>query len=263
MRTKLIVLKNVAVWIGGSFKSDLDIWFLPCFAGSHLCFREAFSQPISREARILLFDPPGSGASPPRDNGLKVADCAAILQELIARCSGTRAVVLVGHSMSVIIATQTAELLERPPSLVVSVEGNLTKADAFLTGQASEYKTPEEFYSALTAKVFELVGGGLAPMRYYASLQFADPFTLWTLGRSVLEYEEPGKGFVKLGCPSIHYWDIASTLPEAREFLLKTNLRQRRLDGLGHWPMLKSPERFYAALREDVISLIGNVSVTV
>jgi hypothetical protein len=130
-----------------------------------------------------------------------------------------RAVVLVGHSMAGIIATQTAGLLGRLPSLVVSVEGNLIKADAFLTGQAAEYETPNMFYSALAAKLFVQVSEGVAPMRYYASLQFADPFTLWTLGRSVLEYEEPGKDFRNLGCPTIYYWDIASISPETRRFL--------------------------------------------
>jgi len=220
-----------------------------------LCFREAFLHPISKEARIILFDPPGFGASPPRHNGLTVADCAALVQELIVHFSDTRAVAFVSHSMAAIIATQTVKLLDRPPALVISIEGNLTKADAFLTGQAADYETSEEFYSALSAKIFARVIEGEIPARYYASLQFADPLTLWTLGRSVLEYNEPGKDFMSLSCPAIHYWDVSSTPPETRAFLAAGNLRQRRLDGLGHWPMVKLPERFYAALREDVLSV--------
>lgn len=38
--------------------------------------------------------------------------------------------VLVGHSVSGIIATRTALMPECSPSLVISVEGNLTPADA-------------------------------------------------------------------------------------------------------------------------------------
>ena len=252
----LKVIDNIAVWIGGSEKSNLDIWFLPGFAESHLCFRNAFSQTISNNARILLYDPPGLGASPARAKGLTVQDCANVWKDLITILSGSRNTVLVGHSMAGIIATQTANLLYQPPSLVASIEGNLTKADAFFTGQAADYESPQEFYSVFLKNVLELVKTGDVPITYSASLQFADPKTLWTLGRSVLEYEEPGKDFEKLECPTIYYWDSESTSSDTKAFLSKSNLLQRKLDGLGHWPMIKSPDTFYSVLRNDVLSMV-------
>jgi len=252
----LKVINDTAIWIGGSEKSNLDIWFLPGFAESHLCFRNVFSQAISSSARILLFDPPGLGASPARAKGLTVKDCANMWRYLIISLSERRNIVLVGHSMAGIIATQTANLLYQPPSLVVSIEGNLTKADAFFTGQAAEYQSPQEFYYAFSKNILELVKTGEVPMTYSASLQFADPKTLWTLGRSVLEYEEPGEDFKKLECPTIYYWDSESTSSDTKTFLSKNKLHQRKLDGLGHWPMITSPDTFYSVLRDDVLSMV-------
>lgn len=249
----LKVVNDTAVWIGGYDKANLDLWFLPGFAESHLCFRDAFSQEISRKARILLFDPPGLGASPARTEGLTVEDCANLWKELITSLSGSRDVVLVSHSMAGIIATLTANLLDQLPSLVVSIEGNLTKADTFFTGQAADYESPQEFYRAFSKNVLDLVKTGEVPMRYYSSLQFADPMTLWTLGRSVLKYEEPGEDFLKLECPTIYYWDTESTSSDTKAFLSKSKLHQRKLNGLGHWPMIKSPDRFYAVLKDDVL----------
>lgn len=256
LHSMLKVVNDTVVWIGGSGKADLDLWFLPGFGESHLCFRDAFGQEISSKARILLFDLPGFGASPARDKGLTVEDCADLWRMLIISLSGSRNVVLVAHSMAGIIATQTANLLDQAPLLVVSIEGNLTKADAFFTGQAADYKSPQEFYRAFSENVLELLKTGEVPMSYYSSLQFADPMTLWTLGRSVLKYEEPGEDFLNLGCPTIYYWDTESTSSDTKAFLLKSKLHQRKLNGLGHWPMIKSPDIFYSALKDDVLFMV-------
>ena len=57
----LKVINNIAIWIAGNKQSDTDVWFLPGFAESHLCFRDAFEYAISKKARIILFDLPGFG----------------------------------------------------------------------------------------------------------------------------------------------------------------------------------------------------------
>lgn len=248
----LNVVDNTAVWVGGDQASDLDLWFLPGFAESHLCFRGAFGQEVARRARILMFDPPGLGASPPRTAGLTVRDCARLWENLVRRLSGSRTVALVAHSMAGIVATLTAGLLASPPAIVVSVEGNLTRSDAFFTGRAADYESPDEFYRFFSQHVLKLAKAGRVPMSYYASLQFADATTLWTLGRSVLEFEAPGKDFERLKCPAVYYWDQRTTPADTQKFLAESGLRQRRLDGLGHWPMIAAPDRFYSMLKEDV-----------
>jgi len=93
-------------------------------------------------------------------------------------------------------------------------------------------------------------------MNYYASLQFSDPKTLCSLGRSVLEYEEPGEELENLKRPTIYYWDSESTSSDTKTFLLKSKLHPQKFNGLGNWSMIKLPDIFYIQLRYDVLSTV-------
>jgi pimeloyl-ACP methyl ester carboxylesterase len=243
---------GIAVWSGGHPQASIDIWFLHALGDSHHCFRDVFEHPISQRIRVFLFDLPGHGASPARSAGLTVEQAACIWRDLIVHFSLSRRVVLVGHSMASIIATCTARLLHDSPTLLISIEGNLTLADAYFSGQAARFDEPEAFHAWFQSKILEMAAHDEELRRYSCSLQFADPKTLWTLGRSVLAYPNPGDDFLSLRCPAIYYWDPASTTHESNVFLIKHSLRQRKLEGLGHWPMVKAPAQFYAAIEQDV-----------
>ena len=251
----LSVHRGVAVWSGGASRAAIDVWFHPALGDSHLCFREAFSSSLARLARIFIFDPPGHGASPPRPGGLTIEGAAHVWRELIAHYSATRPVVLAGHSMAGIIASRTAQLLQRSTALVVSIEGNLTRADAYFTGLAAQFDTPHAFYAAFRSRILRRAKRDEILRRFACSLEFADAMTLWTLGRSVIDRADPGGDFLRLQCPKIHYWDAASSMKSAKAYLERHRLPQRRLDGLGHWPMVKSPHTFYAAVEQDICDL--------
>lgn len=254
---KLQAHKDIAVWSGGSPLEDIDVWFLHGFGESHLCFRDAFAHPLAERMRIFLFDCPGCGASPPRQTGLTIEDAAELCRDLIESFSSSRRIVLVGHSVGAIIATRMALMRDFSPGLVISVEGNLTRADAYFSGQAANFDEPEAFYAWLRSKIREKEADGEVFRRYSCSLELADPRTLWTLGRSVIGYPNPGQDFLGLTCPSIYYWDPASTTDAAKQFLDGNGVRQRKLEGLGHWPMITSPSQFYAAVEQDVLSTGG------
>jgi pimeloyl-ACP methyl ester carboxylesterase len=249
----LQVREGIAVWSGGHPLASIDVWFLHALADSHLSFREVFSHPISQRIRAFLLDLPGHGASPARPHGLTVEEAAEIWRELIVHFSSSRRVVLVGHSMAGIIATRAAQMLNCSPSLLISIEGNLTLADAYFSGQAACFDEPEAFYASFQSKILEMAKGDEVFRRFSCSLQFVDPKTLWTLGRSVLNYSGPGDDLLGLTCPTIYYWDPGSTTDESKAFLTKHSLRQRKLEGSGHWPMIKSPVQFYAAVEQDVL----------
>ncbi len=251
----LHVHEGTALWSGGRSDADTEVWFLHGFGESQLCFRDVFAQPIARRLKIFLFDFPGFGASPPRPAGLTIEEAAQICRGLIVSFSLARRIVLVAHSAAAITATRAALLLDSPPDLVISVEGNLTLADAFFSGQAAKFDEPEPFYAWFRGQIVERARQDEIFRRYACSLQFADPRTLWTLGRSVLGYPEPGRAFLSLSCPSVYYWDPASTTDAAKEFLAGHDLRQRKLEGLGHWPMVSSPSQFYAAVEQDAMTI--------
>jgi pimeloyl-ACP methyl ester carboxylesterase len=247
------VRDGVALWVGDSGESDIDVWFLHAFADSHLCFCGAFAHFKSERIRVVLFDLPGHGASPPRANGLTVEDAVRILVNLIHLVSASRAVVLVAHSMAAIIATKAARMLRSPPMLVISIEGNLTLADAYLSGQAAAFDDAAEFYSSFRSRILEMATRDEALRRFARAVESADAKTLWTLGRSVVDCADPGADFLRLSCPHIYYWDAPSTTANTRSFLARHAIRQRRTDGVGHWPMIDASAQFYSAVEKDVL----------
>jgi pimeloyl-ACP methyl ester carboxylesterase len=103
----------------------MDVWFHPALGDSHLTFRHAFESGLLAQARVLAYDPPGHGASPPRPKGLTLSQAALLWSELIQRFSGSRPVVLIGHSMAGIIASHAASRLSRAPAMVIGIEANL------------------------------------------------------------------------------------------------------------------------------------------
>lgn len=242
----------VALWRGGNPGAGLDAWFCPAFGDTHAAFAAAFRSPLAHRARIFILELPGHGRSPPVRGRLTVARAAAIWHALLRRHSHGRRVLLVGHSMAAVIAARVARRLARPPALVIGVEGNLTSADACLTGLARRCRTPEAFAAALRMRVRMLARQDTSSRGFSRALARADTRSLWTLGRSITSIRDPGLEFRRLRCPWIHYWDVGSMSDEARTYIARHRLPNRRLDGLGHWPMRSAPARFYRAILEDL-----------
>lgn len=244
--------RGIVVWSAGSGAKRLDVWFHPAFGDSRASYREAFASPLPGIGRVFVFDPPGHGASPPRPRGLTIGAAARTWAGLVARFSGSRPVVLIGHSVAGMIASEAARRLARAPALVVSLEGNLTRPDAYFSGRAARYVRAASFHAALRERLWRAAGKDVDLLGFAASFDAADPYTLWTLGRSLAALADPGAGFRRLQCPKIYYWDGQRARPQTRLYLARHAIPQRRLDGLGHWPMVKAPARFYAALVEDI-----------
>jgi len=72
----------------------------------------------------------------------------------------SRRVVLVGHSMAGIIVIRTANRLQRPPALVIGVEANRTRADAYFTGLAAQFDEPAAFYAEFRARILRMSKAG-------------------------------------------------------------------------------------------------------
>jgi pimeloyl-ACP methyl ester carboxylesterase len=247
---------GVVLWTAGSTRAPLDVWFHPALGDSHLTFRHAFTSELLKWARVFAYDPPGHGASPPRSKGLTLGQAASLWSELIQHFCGSRPVVLIGHSMAGIVASHTASRLHRAPAMVIGVEANLAPADAYFTGLAAQSDEPTAFYTVLRSRVLQLARKDVGARRFASSLEFADPMTLWTLGRSVAAQRDPGRAFRRLSCPKLHYWDRSGTSKAARDYLAKHSLPNRRLSGLGHWPMTTAPAEFYSMIARDLASIL-------
>lgn len=236
-----------------------DLWFLHGFGESGLCYREAFDSPLSERYRLFVPDLPGFGASPPRESAQSLDGQAYVLAGLVDRLSSQRPVILIGHSMGSLIAVRLAQQQAGTRVVgLVSIEGNLTPADAFLTGKTAEYAGPEDFALGFRRYIVSQLGEETALYRYYASLWFADPRTLWNLGRDTARESrsgEAGQRFLQLECRKLYCWGEASLGSETRNFLGNNGLRSRKFATSGHWPMIDEPAAFYTALAEDLANL--------
>lgn len=244
--------------MSGQCEEAIDVWFHPAFGDSRLSYHSVFASELSERARVFVYDPPGHGASPPRQKPLTVVHCARLWCELIQRFSRFRSVVLVGHSMAGIIACRTAGMLKHPPLLVVGVDANLTRADAYFTGLAAQFDEPAAFYAALRSRISRMARRDPVVQRFACSLEFADPTTLWALGRSIFSLKDPGVAFRRLRCSKIHYWDSNISSADTRTYIRQHALPQRNLDRLGHWPMISAPSTFYGAIAEDILTAQGH-----
>lgn len=243
---------GTAVWSGGDSRGTYDLWLLPGFGDSHLCYGEAFNQPIASRARIHAWDLPGHGASPPQPAGLTVARSARLLRDLIAGISGDRPVVLLAHSTGAVVAIVAAQLLDPPPMLLVNVEGPLAPEDIPWCSRADDFDSPADFIENLRDETLAAAPGDPVLSRYWRSLGLADPPTLWSLCRSVLAYRNAGDAYLRLSCPTIYYGTAAGTPAGTRRFLARHRRVQRELPDPGRWPMVRSPAAFYRLVEEDV-----------
>jgi pimeloyl-ACP methyl ester carboxylesterase len=249
---RLRVHCGTAVWSGGAPQAPLDLWLLPAFGDSHLCFGEIFQQPLAEKARIHVWDLPGHGASPPQPAGLTVARAARLLRDLIAMISAERPVVLLAHATTSVIAIVAAQLLEMPPRLLISVDGHLTPEDSAWCSRADDFDSPASFVQNLHDEILAAAPGHSAESRHWRSLGLADPGTLWSLCRSLQAYRNIGDAYLRLPCPGIYYWSADATSAGTRRFLAHHQPTQRRLEGLGRWPMVTAPAVFYRLVEEDV-----------
>lgn len=243
---------GIVVWSGGSARRPFDVWFHPALGDSHLTYRGAFESELLEYARVFVFDPPGHGASPPVPEGLTIARAARLWCTLIRRFSKSRNVVLVGHSMAGVVASYAANLLRRPPAMVIGVEANLTSADAYFSGLAAQFEDPTAFHACLRSRVAQLVRKDAGAELFACSLASADARTLWTLGRSVVAVSDPGGAFRRLRCLKLHYWDATGASRDAHNYIDRYRLANRMLMGTGHWPMITAAPEFYGAIATEL-----------
>lgn len=246
--------RGVAIRAAGPEAAPTHVWFHPAFGDAMSSYREALQSRLTRLARVFVYDPPGHGASAPARGTTTIEGLARLWYRLVGHFSRSRQVVLVGHSLAGVIACRAATWLSPPPVLVIGVESNLTRSDAFLTGQAARHSDAAAFHEAVRAQLRQRANAGAAVRRFARNFERADPATLWKLGRAVAGIRDPGAGFRRLRCPGIYYWDSACASAETQAYVARYRLRHRRLDHLGHWPMLAAPDVFYAAIEEDILA---------
>lgn len=233
------------------------VWLLHAFADSSLAYRELLESNLGDDFDLYAPDFPGFGVSPVRPGRTSLADVAEVLVELIEDLAPSGQVFLVAHSAASIIATTVTRAIPERVAAVFSVEGNLTAADAYYTGQVARYASGEAFKAAFLEQVFDLAREDGAFRRYFAGVSFADPEALMGWGRSALEMSDAaGDDFISLDCPKVYYWRSQDPPEETRRFIRSSELPTLTYPGSGHWPMVDHPRR----CAEDIGRFLRGVS---
>jgi pimeloyl-ACP methyl ester carboxylesterase len=239
-------------------KSLAHIWFLHGFGESSLSFKEAFLSELVDSYSLFVPDLPGFGVSPPQPGMMSVEGAVETTLSLINVLSRHKAVLLVGHSLGSVIATQVALNLGETVRGVFSIEGNLTRSDGYFSAQASEFQQADEFYRYFLNLIYKRAENSETHQRYLASVRFASPEAMMAWGRSSARLGGSGRhglDFVSLKCQKTYYWSMESTPKETRDFIVKYNIPNRQYTGAGHWPMIETPDKCYSAINRFFASV--------
>jgi len=226
------------------------LWCLHGFGASGASFLEAFDSPDLRSYSLFVPDFPGFGASPEGAEPQGIHEASELLLELLAAYSGEQEIALLAHSAGGLIATQVARELPRAKHLI-SVEGNLTEADTFLSGKAAGAADIEAWRTQILQTLSELAETSEAIRRYCCDLKRAAPRTLMAWGSSTVRETGVtlgGERYRDVECSKLYIFGGRSVPPPTRRFLCEHRLANLEFAQAGHSPMIDEPEPFYAAV---------------
>ena len=225
------------------------LWFVHALGDSSFAFLPLFSPRLTSQFELFAPDLPGAGLTPLGPHAVDLDVLAEWLARAIQQRSAGGYVGVVGHSLGSAIGVRAVRRIQDRALGVFSIEGNLTEADAYLSGEAMAFQSGETFQDHLLHRVRTLAEGAgsassRALWRYYASMSLATPDALLGLGRSASAASAGdglGAEYRALAVPNLYYWSPANTPVATREYIHRHALCNRSFGG-GHWPMIEDPD---------------------
>ncbi len=201
--------------------------------------------PLATEWHLVPTDLPGFGA-PTAAGGTSLRSLAAFVLE---RAIDEGAEIVLAHSLASVVASIAAGMPTSPISRIFSLEGNLTAEDAYFSGTAADFDSPEAFRSAFLARLAERREDRTIA-RYRSVVANADPVALWQLGTDARRFsDEQVPGDVLTSSARATYVYNPSNCPEATlAWLSESPMERIVLEGASHWVSVDQPERLSEAL---------------
>jgi pimeloyl-ACP methyl ester carboxylesterase len=203
---------------------------------------------VTTAAERLSFaavDLPGFGVSPRQDGLALIDDYARWLNELVRSIELFGRVGLLAHSVASMIAVRAIRFEPDLYSGLFSIEGNLTEADTYFSGQASEFEEPMAFKEAFLERVWQSAGDDPMVRRYHAVATLCDAEAMWRLGRDAKAQsanDAPGEELLSLPIPLLYYWSAANTPAKTRDFISSKPLSNHEFSGASHCPTIDAPK---------------------
>lgn len=209
------------------------------FADSGQMYTPLAGTALAEHFELIAVDLPGCGASPRNPSVNTLEDHARALAGLASTLSPDRAVGLIGHSIASAIAVAMVGALAIPPLGVFSIEGNLTQADAYFSGQAADWDSAGDFKAAFQEEIWRGAQDSTDLRRYFSGVVVADAEALWHLGRDarrVSADDAVGHAYRALMVPTLYYWGMDSTTASTRDFIQQHSLPST----LSTWSMFRN-----------------------
>lgn len=243
--------------------------FVHALGDSGSVFLPLLSSRLSSAFELLAPDLPGAGLSPIETRPADLDALAEWLARAIGRRSATGPVGVVGHSLGSAVAVRAVRRLHATARGVFSIEGNLTEADAYLSGEAVAFQTGDAFQDHLARRVRTLAAGAAsgsarALWRYHANVTLAEPEALLDLGRSARAASAGdglGTEYRAVPIPTLYYWSPENTPAATQEYVRRHALCSRSFHG-GHWPMVEDPDATAHAIASFFEPLIARQRAT-
>ncbi len=217
------------------------------YADNGTMFLPLFPTQLASVFNLIAIDLPGTGSSPANPQVRTIDDHAELLARLIPQITSEK-VGLIGHSIASAICVEITRKTEIAG--LFSIEGNLTDADAYFTGRAAKYNSADEFWTA-QRMTYKAIGMDTPILqRYYAAASFADPETMWHLGRDATSKSKDnglGKAFLNTRCQTHYFWSPNNTPDETQKYIRENNIENTAYSG-SHWPTIDSTEALSSAV---------------
>lgn len=185
---------------------------LPAFADDGTAFTPLSASVVAKHFELIVCDLPGFGASLPLPGQASLGAYADFMLRVADAMSPARPAGLAAHSLSATIAVEAALRAPKRIGAVFSMEGNLTAADAYLSGRAAAFGDAEAFKTAFKEAVWEMAEADPRIRRYYSAVRMADAASMWRIGQDAARLGEDdgfGRAYLRLsalGVANVYLW---------------------------------------------------------
>lgn len=213
---------------------------------------------LAARYRLVTFDLPGFGAEPAlagRDATL--SNLATVVREV---AEAERTAVVMAHSVASVIASLAARHPDSGIHTIISLEGNLTAADAYFSGLAADYENPIAFHEAFLVRLDEMAQSDPLIARYRSRVVHADPHALWSLGCDAAAFSArfvPGE--VLLESSEAHYlYNPGNCADPSMAWLSASGMSAIELPGASHWATVDAPDLVVDATLQALLPSRGS-----
>lgn len=220
---------------------------MPAFADDGTAFTPLSASVVAQCFELIVCDLPGFGASLPLRGQASLRAYADFVLRLAEATSPQRPVGIAAHSLSATIAVDAALRAPERIGAVFSIEGNLTAADAYLSGRAAAFDDPEAFKIAFAQSVWEMAEEDPRVRRYFGAVRMADAASIWRIGRDAARLGEDdgfGHAYLRLsalGVANLYLWSRTHTPPSTADFIDRHGVANREFRSSGHWKSVDAP----------------------